>query len=587
MADEIQQDNEVNANLGTRRIARLSQPRFPSADAIVRERAIARHSNSKVDILLVNPPSPDGGIWIRSQHRVGRRSRENMIWPQVSLVQLAALLVPDYSVEVVDAIALRMGWKEFEALLRDRKPHFYLSQVTAPTLTNDMYGVFLAKSLEAVTIAFGSHVTPMTSETLRTFPALDYALRGEPEMTLRELIDTYAVARERWKVDETGHLLDPQTGQPAAGHQYTWKMWSESDPTWQPAWMVPVPPPVQHAGQGITILSTGVPAPDAVQLAAIKGLAWRRAGEITINPDRPFIKDLDDLPIPLHALLPLKKYRMPMIKGPYTFIVSSRGCPAGCKFCFKHVSYQYSVRLRSPEKLWEEIRVLYELGVHHIHFYADLFTVNREQVVELCKLLMARGPRITWTANSRVDYVDEEMLMLMGKAGCTLISWGIESGNEMVLKKVHKGYRMEQAMIALQWAHKAGIKNWGYFIIGLPGETVETIKETMALSKKLPLDIVLFHVAAPYPGTPFFFEVIENGWFRPGTNWEEVDMDQGTVLDYPNLKAEEILAWQRRAFREWSFRPGPIWTFIKSMNSWEGFKSAVNIAFQTLGWLKG
>jgi radical SAM superfamily enzyme YgiQ (UPF0313 family) len=146
---------------------------------------------------------------------------------------------------------------------------------------------------------------------------------------------------------------------------------------------------------------------------------------------------------------------------------------------------------------------------------------------------------------------------------------------------------MEQAHRALAWAKQAGIKNWGYFIIGLPGETVETIHETMALSKKLPLDIALFHVAAPYPGTPFFFEVVENGWFRPGTNWEEVDMDQATVLDYGNLKAEDLLYWQRRAFREWAFRPGPVWTMLKAMNSWHGFKSAVDIGLQTLGWVKG
>jgi anaerobic magnesium-protoporphyrin IX monomethyl ester cyclase len=474
-------------------------------------------------------------------------------------------------------------WKAFETLLRDRQPHYYLTQVTAPTLTNDMYGVFLAKSLASATIAFGTHVTPLVRETLRAFPALDFVLRGEAELTFRELIDTCEAARGRWGVDENGQLLDAQSGEPAHGHQITWHMWTEADPDWQPAWTVPAsltPPGDDQAG-------TTPAFPHDDQLAAIKGLGWRRAGQITVNPDRPFIRDLDDLPIPLHSMLPFDKYRMPMIKGPYTFIVPSRGCPAGCKFCIKHVNYQYSVRLRSPEKLWEEIQLLYDLGVHHIHMYADLFTVSRDQVVELCQLLIERGPKITWTANSRVDFVDEELLTLMGEAGCNLISWGIESASEEILKRTHKGYRMEMVEPALRWAHQAGIKNWGYFIIGLPGETVETIQETIALAKRLPLDIVLFHVAAPHPGTPFFFDVVENGWFRPDTQWEEVDMDQTTVLDYPNLKAEDLLYWQRRAFREWSLRPKPIWFFIKSMNSWQGFKSAVSIALQTLGWLKG
>jgi radical SAM superfamily enzyme YgiQ (UPF0313 family) len=549
-------------NLGTRRIVALPAARFPDADPIAHEQAVGRGQAATVDALLVNPPSPDGGIWIRTQHRVGRRSRENMIWPQVSLAQMAALLVPDYTVKIIDAIAERMTWPQFEQRLRALQCRYYLTQVTAPTLTNDMYGVFLAKSLGAQTMAFGTHVTPMVRETLRAFPALDYVLRGEPELTLRELVDTLEVQRGRWQVADDGHLAEARSSAAAAGHAITWKMWAE-DPAWRPAWTTSDEP-----------------------LAAVRGLGWRRNGEVTVNSDRPFFRNLDDLPMPLHDLLPLASYRMPMIKGPYTFIVTSRGCPAGCKYCIKHVTYQYAVRLRSPEKLVEEMHLLYGLGVRHIHMYADLFTVNRDQVVDLCKLMIKDGPKVTWTANSRVDYVDEEMLRLMGQAGCNLMAWGIESGNEVVLKKAHKGYKMEQAHRALRWSHEAGIKNWGYFIIGLPGETVETIHETIAVSKALPLDIALFHVAAPYPGTPFFFEVVENGWFRPGTKWEEVDMDQGTVLDYPGLSAEDLLYWQKRAFREWAFRPRPILFFLKTMNSWEGFKSAVDIGLQTLGWVR-
>jgi anaerobic magnesium-protoporphyrin IX monomethyl ester cyclase len=565
----------ANDNLGTHRLVKLPAARFPDADEIVHRSGIAGAPRG-VDVLLVNPPSPDGGIWIRTQHRVGRRSRENMVWPQVSLAQMAALLVPDYSVEIVDAIALRMGWEEFATLLRERRPRYYLTQVTAPTLTNDMYGVFLARSLGAVTMGFGTHVTPLARETLRGFPALDFVLRGEPELTLRELLDTLEAARGRWRVAPDGALTDAASGAAAVGHRIIEPMWRAADPQWRPAWLT--------NGAADESKANGA---SSAQLSAIKGLGWRQHGGIVVNPDRPFIRNLDDLPMPLHHLLPFDRYRMPMIKGPYTFIVTSRGCPAGCTYCIKHVSYQYAVRLRSPQKLVEEMQLLRDLGVEHIHMYADLFTVNREQVIELCRLIIDAKLGVTWTANSRVDYVDAEMLHLMGRAGCMLIAWGIESGNEIVLKRAHKGYKMEQAHRALGWAHESGIKNWGYFIIGLPGETVETIQETIAVSKALPLDIALFHVAAPYPGTPFFFQVLENGWFRPGTNWEEVDMDQVTVLDYPQLKAEDLVYWQKRAFREWALRPGPLWTFLKSLNSWHGLKSGVDIGLQTLGWVRG
>ena len=277
---------------------------------------------------------------------------------------------------------------------------------------------------------------------------------------------------------------------------------------------------------------------------------------------------------------------MPMIKGPFTFIVTSRGCPAGCKYCIKHVSYQTSVRVRSPQLILEELQTLAGLGIHHVHMYADLFTVNRQQVVDLCRLIIDSGLKVSWTCNSRVDYVDEEMLQLMGRAGCWYISWGIESANEQILKRARKGYKKDQALRALQWAKAAGINNWGFFIIGLPGETEETIRETIDYAKELPLDIALFHIAAPYPGTPFFYEVVQNNWFRPGTRWEEVDMDRSTVLDYPDLTAEQLEYWQKRATREWSLRPGPMLTFLKGMNSWEGFKSAVSVAWQTVRFMR-
>ncbi|MCS6843824.1 MAG: radical SAM protein [Caldilineales bacterium] len=590
-------EEQIRRNLGTRRVPPLRPANFPDAGAVVQTLTSSIRPPGSVDVLLVNPPTPDGGIWIRSQHRVGRRSRENMIWPQVCLAQLASLLAPDYTVEIVDCVAMRMGWPEFEKLLDEKRPKYYLTQVTAPTLRNDMYGVFLAKSVGAKTMAFGTHVTPMTLETMRPFPALDFVLRGEPEATLRELLDTFE-GKQPSDPRVAKIVADTRLGLAAEGagkrREPRERREGARDP--QPS-AEPIPLTVSHLPLTVNHFTTPfaastlerVPAEvleRAAQspLAHIPGLAWRLGDEIIINRDRPFFPDLDDLPIPLHHLLPLDKQRMPMIKGPFTFIVTSRGCPAGCKYCIKHVSYQNSVRLRSPEKIFEELQVLADLGVHNVHMYADLFTVNRDQVVGLCDLILRHNFKVRWTCNSRVDYVDEEMLQLMGRAGCYLISWGIESANEEILKRAHKGYRKQQAYDALRWAKAAGIKNWGYFIIGLPGETVETIQETIAYSKSLPLDIALFHIAAPYPGTPFFFEVVENGWFRPGTKWEEVDMDQSTVLDYheAGLTAEQLEYWQKRATREWSFRPGPMLTFLKGMNTWEGFKSAVSVGVQTL-----
>ena len=382
---------------------------------------------------------------------------------------------------------------------------------------------------------------------MRSYPALDFILQGEPDLTIRDLLD---------------HLEEKIAERPANIE----KMFADHDPTYAPSF--------NEDG--------------TVDMAGIKGLVWRNGDEVVINFTRPFISHLSDMPHPMHHLLPLQKYRMPMIKGPFTFIVTSRGCPAGCTYCIKHVSYQYTTRLRTPENILEELWILKNLGMNNIHMYADLFTVNREQVMGLCKLMIEEEINIRWTCNSRVDYVDEEMLQMMAKAGCWLISWGIESGNEQILRHARKGAYPDKAEKALTWAHKAGIKNWGYFIIGLPGETETSIRDTIDFSKNLPLDIALFHVAAPYPGTPFFFEVVKNNWFRPGTRWEQVDMDKGTVLDYPELSAEQLLYWQKRAFREWAFRPGPIMTYLKMLLSdTSTFRTALNVGMQTLNWQTG
>src|SRR5688572_10507110 len=259
------QSDAHTENLGTRRIPKLRMADFPNADEIVRQGLMATpRSPEAVDIMLVNPPSPDGGIWIRTQHRVGRRSRENMIWPQVSLAQMAALLHPTYKIKIVDAIAERMTWPAFRALIERYQPRYYLTQVTAPTLENDMYGTFLARARGAKTIAFGTHVTPIPRETMRSYASLDFILHGEPDLTIRDLLD-HLDGRTSERPPEIQKLFASEMG-------YT--------------------PAMAEDGQ--------------VDLSRIRGVVWRRGEEVVMNATRPFVASLDDLPMPLHHLLPLR-----------------------------------------------------------------------------------------------------------------------------------------------------------------------------------------------------------------------------------------------------------------------------------------
>ena len=228
--------------------------------------------------------------------------------------------------------------------------------------------------------------------------------------------------------------------------------------------------------------------------------------------------------------------------------------------------------------------MLNRLGIHNIHMYADLFTVNREQVVELCQLIIEQGLKVRWTCNSRVDYVDEEMLTLMGKAGCWMISWGIESGNELILKNARKGADPKKAARALP-GPRGRDQELGLF----------HHRPARRDRRDDPPDDRLLQEAAARSGAlprrralPRHARSSSRSWrtagSAKGTNWEEVDMDRSTVLDYANLKAEDLEYWQKRAWREWAFRPGPALTYLKMLATPGALKSAIEVGVRHLTW---
>lgn len=525
-----------------------------------------REQSPRLDVLVLNPPSPDGDLFLRDIARVGRRTRDGIIWPQTALAQIAAVVQEaGYSVDVIDAIGLGMSWEDFERYMWKHKPRYMIIHATAPTLTNDMRTTFVGKAVGTISMAIGTHVTPMSRETLESYPTLDIVVRGEPELTIIDVIKTID---ERVKAEKATDTI------PVGNTELT-----------APWRKLPFPDASYLTTRG---RFAGVhPNLIARALRETLGVAFRNTDqEVQINPDRPFIENLDSLPIPLHNKLPWRKYKEPIIGGPYTFVLTSRGCPAGCRYCIKHVTYQASVRHRSPEHVLQELYMLKEMGMHHIHFEADLFTVKKEFVYDLCNAIIKDGIKIRWSCNSRVDFVDAEQLKLMKRAGCFMIAWGLESGSEAVLKRARKGTTVTRIQEAIRASHAAGIMNWGYFIIGLPGETVETIQETIALSKQIPVDIALFHIATPYPGTPFYYEAVQNGWIDM-ERWEDYDMYSHTVLNYPNLSSQQLEYWAKRAAREWSLRPGPMLTFAKAATNLETLGQLWKIGVNHLKWMGG
>ncbi len=568
MAENQTPSNEQRVAPGDKKagIKLVAPARSDERTGEIRFVEMPREKSSRLDVLVLNPPSPDGDLFLRDIARVGRRTRDGIIWPQTALAQIGAVMQEaGYTVDVIDAIGLGMTWEEFERYMWKNKPRYMIIHATAPTLTNDMRTTFIGKAVGTLSMAIGTHVTPMSRETLESYPTLDLVIRGEPEMTILDVVRTIDRKVDEEKATDTVLVGNPDLVAP-------WRKLPFPDASY-----------LTTHGRFLGIN----PALVSTALREVKGVGFRDTNmQVQINPDRPFIENLDSLPIPLHDKLPWRKYKVPIVGGPYTFVLTSRGCPAGCRYCIKHVTYQASVRHRSPDHVLKELYMLKEMGMHHIHFEADLFTVKKEFVYDLCNAIIKDGIKIRWSCNSRVDFVDAEELALMKQAGCFMIAWGLESGSEAVLKRARKGTTVTRIQETIAASNKVGIKNWGYFIIGLPGETVETIQETIALSKRIPVDIGLFHIATPYPGTPFYYEAVQNGWIQMD-RWEDYDMYSHTVLNYPHLSSKDLEYWARRAAREWSLRPGPLMTFLKGATNLDTLGQLWKIGTNHLKWMGG
>ena len=465
------------------------------------------------DVLLINPPSPDGHIYIRDVNRSGRRSRERTLWPQTSLAYLGAVAKDaGYEVNIFDCIADEMTWDQVREYIRDHRPKWIIIEGISSVITNDVYASFLGKRYGVRTILLGPHVTALPVETMEAYPSLDYGILGEAEETLAELLRAVDDGQE--------------------------------------------------------------------DLSGIQGLVYRDGRSVHTTGERPFIEDLDSLPMPLHELLPLRKYYAPYLGGPYTFVLHSRGCPNACHFCRQNVMWKSYCRLRSGESIATELKHLASLGVRKVMFHSDTFTQDRDNVIDICKHLIEANTGIQWICNGRVDRADPEMLQWMKKAGCWMVNYGIESGVAEILQKSNKGEQAtpERARQTVLDTKAAGIKVWGYFIIGLPGETWDTIDQTSRFARSLPLDMVNFAVASPYPGTEFHKMAEENGWLKK-VEWEDFDQNYSVVVSYPELSDTDILAGIRRCYIQWFRRPRGIRIFLKGMTSWRNIRTLLKLAF--------
>jgi anaerobic magnesium-protoporphyrin IX monomethyl ester cyclase len=241
----------------------------------------------------------------------------------------------------------------------------------------------------------------------------------------------------------------------------------------------------------------------------VAGLCYRQGGQPVCNEPRPLIADLDALPIPARHLFELDRYPLFAPDGERMLtVLTSRGCPYNCSYCFKGIVGR-TYRQRSPENLVRELKVLIETyRIRNFYFIDDLFTLDVKRLDALLDLMMTESLDILWQCLARVDRVTPELLNKMAAAGCREIHYGIESGNQAIIDRVGKRITLDQVRHAVSWTAAAGIRTKGYFMLGLPGDTEETMEQTIDFAASLDLDNAMFSLTTPFPGTRMWDDLV-------------------------------------------------------------------------------
>lgn len=308
----------------------------------------------------------------------------------------------------------------------------------------------------------------------------------------------------------------------------------------------------------------------------IDGLAYRDGtGNVVVNRPRQLIKDLDTVPFPARDLISNHLYAPPPTKrvglGLNTLIATSRGCPHHCGFCGAQTVWTRKVRVRKAVCVVAEIKeCIDKYNIRSFNFTDEFFTANKKRVLEICRLINEQKLDISWVCSARAQNLDEETLEAMKEAGCHEISFGIESGNSEILKKIDKSLDLDEALRVIRLTKKAGIITHASYIIGYIGENEGTIRDTIRYAKKLNTAVAAFFIASPIPGTPLYREAEEKGYLRPDATWFDYSpLSNGeSVLTFPHLSSAIIRKWHRKALRSYYFRPRYIIHRLLTIRHW-------------------
>jgi len=321
--------------------------------------------------------------------------------------------------------------------------------------------------------------------------------------------------------------------------------------------------------------------------AEIAGIAYRDAEGVRVNERRPYIRDLDSLPLPaLHLLPPLETYHPTPAsyrRLPVGIVMTSRGCPNRCTFCDRAI-FGNATRFHSPNRVLEEIdRLVTRFGAREIRFFDDTFTLHRQRTLEICRGLREAGRRLPWTCLTAVRAVTPDLLKEMSRSGCWQVLFGLESGDDRMLRLLGKGNTVELNRKAVRWAQEAGLEVRGDFIVGTPGETMESLENTLRFAIESKLDYAHFNKFTPFPGTELFRRLHAEGY--------SFDFDRGcSILDHgallyvpPGLDETDYRAWLDRAFKRFYLRPAHIARRLRAVRTWPQLRGQVRGAASIIG----
>lgn len=288
----------------------------------------------------------------------------------------------------------------------------------------------------------------------------------------------------------------------------------------------------------------------------VLGTAYKKNGRIIVNPPRPLVRPLDRLPFPAYDLLPIERYIAPQTsRAPFMAMMTSRGCPYRCIFCDSHVVMGREYRYHSPERTLAEIRHLIDrFKVKEIMFKDSEFLQDRTRVENLCDLLVKEKIPLRWSCNGRVGKADPPLLKKMKQAGCVLIMFGVESGDQAILNRLKKGITIDKARETFAASRSVGLKTQANFLIGSPGETSATISKTIRLAKEIKPDFVYFDYLFPYPGTELYCMALENNWIPESFDPAEIKEFQ-CPLNATLMRTSELRRMLDLAYRSFYFRP--------------------------------